>query len=381
MDLFSIPDQIITLPLLVTVITVFFILLMLVALLSISIRFYEERKKKIIDAKKEKALPAIYAFLEGERSIKYISNYIQKGKYNAKAYQEVLSDLVQDLSGSYDEKLHELLLVEPLYQYHKKGLSSFFTDRILKSLYYYRRFNSDEHLEVKKIKKLTHHRNAEVAHVAGNALMGSENIKARTEALTTLAKREDHSELAFLELLHSFHREDLQQLSEEEETIKTLLQTDDIAVEKKVMAIKTMPSFGYISSAGFLHQYLEQILQKNTSSRLIEPLVIVLGLFYHTESALQIRTLAKQSNLPGVRGACAFALSKFGSEENLDVILSLLKDVNARVRFEAASALIDMGDENYEKVWTMRDRGEIKEDHIFFSLLQEEEERKLYQTV
>lgn len=380
MDLFSIPDQVITLPLLVTVITIFFILLMFVALLSISIRFFEERRRKIINAKKEKALPAIYAFLEGERSIKYISNYIKKSKYNAKAYQEVLSDLVQDLSGSYDDKLHELLVVDPLYQYHKKGLNSFFTDRILKSLYYFRRFNSDRHLEVEKIKKLMYHRNSEVAHVAGNALMSSKDIDLRAEALMTLAKREDHAELAFLELLHSFHREDLSQLTEEEQIIRTLLQMDGIAIVKKIMTIKIMPSFGYISSADFLHEYLEQILHHDSTSRLIEPLVVVLGLFYHTDSAPQIRRLAKQNESPGVRGACAFALNKFGSDENRDVILNLLKDANARVRFEAASALIEMGDDNYDKVKAMRDRGEIKANHIFFSLLQEAKEKRRYQT-
>lgn len=381
MDLFSLPDQVITLPLLLTVITVFFIILMFVAFLSISLRYYEERKRKIIEAKKEKALPAIYAFLEEERSIKYVSNYIQKSKYNAKAYQEVLSDLVQDLSGSYDEKLHDLLLVKPLYEYHKKGLGSFFTDRVLKSLYYFRRFNSDKNLEVEKIKKLTHHRNAEVAHVAGNALMGSRSIKVRTEALTTLAKRDDHSELAFLELLHSFHREDLQQLNEEEETITALLHMDNIANEKKVMAIKTMPSFGYINIAGFLHEYLEQVLQKDKTSILIEPLVVVLGLFYHSESAPQIRNLAKESNLSEVRGACAFTLGKFGSEKNAKVIFSLLKDLNARVRFEAAKAIIEIGEESYGEVRAMRDRGEIEENHIFFSLLQEKEEKRLFQTV
>lgn len=352
-----------------------FIALSIVAL-AVANRFFYKQERKFRKRQQKLVLPLIYRYLAGEDLIDELQSFLNGNWYAALAFQEVAFELIDDLKGSYKSRMEQLLRVEPLYSTYKKHLDSRSTWKVMDALYYFRHLNDSPDDIREPLWGHLQSRSLEPAHGSASALMRARDVNTRIEALKTYARRPGTTQQSFLEILHDFHRPLLDQSEQESKIVPLLLYAKDLEPSLKIALLRCVPQFGYVNQSDTIRDFLEQNFQQEEDPGVTAECIRVLGKLYQVGSAPLVRTISVQSPEADVREACAFALGKFGTEEDHRQLVTLLQDPSFDVRFEAAQALSWGGGQVGELLEHLREDLAIQEDNIVYDVFREQQERE-----
>ena len=366
----------ITIEMLTAVASVLGFIALSVVALAVANRFFYKQEQKFRKRQQQLVFPLIYRYLGGEDLVDEIQTFINGNWYAALAFQEIAFELIDDLKGSYKSRMEHLLRIEPLYSTYKKHLDSRSTWKVMDALYYFRHLDDSPDEIRKPLWRHLQSRSLELAHGSASALMRARNVNTRIDALKTYARRSDTTQQSFLEILHDFHRPILDQSEQESKIVPLLLDEEDLESSLKIALLRCVPQFGYVNQSDTIRDFLEQNLQQEEDPGVTAECIRVLGKLYQVRSAPLIRTISVQSPDAVVREACAFALGKFGTEEDHRQLVALLQDPGFDVRFEAARALSSGGGQVGELLEHLKDDSAIREDNIVFDVFREQLERE-----
>jgi len=366
----------ITIEILAAVATVLGFIALSVVALAVANRFFYKQEKNFRKRQQKLILPLIYRYLAGEDLIDEIQSFLNGNWYAALAFQEVAFELIDDLKGSYKNRMEHLLRVEPLYSTYKKHLDSRSKWKVMDALYYFRHLNDSPDEIREPLWRHLRSRSLEMAHGAASALMRARDVNIRIDALKKYARRPDTTQQSFLEILHDFHRPILDQSEQESQMVPLLLYAKELDTSLKIALLRCIPQFGYVNQSHIIRDYLEQNLHQEEEPEVTAECIRVLGKLYQVGSAPVIRTISDQSPAADVREACAFALGKFGTEEDHRKLVTLLQDPSFEVRFEAARALSSGGGQVGALLQHLKEDRVIREDNIVFDVFREQQERE-----
>ena len=342
-----------------------------VIVMAVVNRFFKMRENQIVNRYRRIVFPMVYKYLSGKEDTEKLHKLLNKSWYAALALRDIAFELIDDLKGSYRVRMQNLLKIEPLIGTYSNHLSAFSEWRKLEAIYYFRHLENlpDDVRDI--LWKYLERKSLILAHASASALMRSEEVGIRMQALIQYAEREDTTLQSFLEILHEYHRPEFDLPEIESDIVPELLYAEHATPELKTALLRCIPQFGYLNQSENILKYLEIQIQQHGESELIAECIRVLGKLYYYKAASLIRELALQSPRSTIRQACAFTLGKFGTEEDHRQIIPLLLDDHFQVRYEAATALSQAGGQVDEMVGSLKDEQIIPSENIFFEVKKE----------
>lgn len=345
-----------------------------VVLLAVGHRFINSWEENFRTTCQKEILPLIFRFVEGEAPKKEITSYLNDNWYAAIAFQEILYELIEDLKGSYKEQLQDLLKTDLLFNTYQNYLRSFWEYKKLDALDYFRHLHSLPDEIVEQLWKYIDRKSFVLAHASTSVLMCSTDVYIRIKAIKKYVQRSDATLQSFIEILHEYHRPELEQTEKESKLVSSLLFRDGLEANLKIALLRCVPQFGYLGQADALHSYLIILRQERGEPKIMAECIRALGRLYYITAAPIIRELAVESPHSCIRQACAFALGKFGTEKDHREIVPLLLDNSYEVRYEAALALSKAGGEVDELLEHLEHTQTISSENIFFEVKRETQE-------
>jgi hypothetical protein len=242
-----------------------YILLLLIGLtavlfiFSLIIRSVNLRNEKREAELKEKYYPIIFEFLEEEVEEKKdrILSRIGNSTFDYYVLEMILKELIDQIEGEDDQKLRELLFMEPIYRRHLKQLKSGKDTEKLKACLYFsyaRRVNPEL---INTLRTLLDHPNRFLAFSAASALMASDNTNVRAQAIEHISRVHSISEMGLLELLYKFQNENSNQRDLEAFYLIQLIRNPDIDTDNRALIIEGASEMHYVALMNFLRRALE----------------------------------------------------------------------------------------------------------------------------
>ncbi|WP_445666621.1 HEAT repeat domain-containing protein [Fodinibius sp. AD559] len=345
-----------------------------VVLLAVGKRFINSWETTLRTDRQEEILSLVFRYVEGEASKEEITSYLDGSWSTARAFQEIVYELIEDLEGSYKDRLQDLLKIDLLYNTYQTYLGTFSEHKKLDALDYFRHLHALPDDIVDKLWKYIDRGSLILAHASTSALMRATDVMVRRKAIKKYIQRSDATLHSFMEILHEYHRPELEQTAKESKLVPSLLFRDDLKANVKIALLRCVPQFGYLEQADTLHCYLIILNQEQGKPNVIAECIRALGRLYYVTAAPLIRELAVESPHSGIRQACAFALGKFGTEKDHREIVPLLLDSNYDVQYEAAQALSKAGGEVDELLAYLAYNKTISAENIFYGVKKESQE-------
>lgn len=318
------------------VILIFFLVLAFVYLLSYT--FWTRAKKRYWARYKVKFrdyfLPVLFSFVEEANDPSHADAVIKKltKRTNDIAFfLELLDEMTEILKGDEREKINWLIGHDLFYRFYREKLFSFSKqNQLLACIYFGKSDTINDQISTRLI-SLSTSQNTKLAYGASKALQSSEDITIRKNALIRFMKREDASDLMVGELLHLFHRDDMDLHMKIGETLKEILFQKNIPADKKKILILYIAHQNFYEYSYFLLEYLKKLLYGPDKIHLVIGLIKALGQLHVVEAAPVIREYIHVQNVE-LRLACVEALDHLGGTENLAYLTKLLLDIEFSVR-------------------------------------------------
>ncbi len=342
-----------------------------VVLLAVGRRFINSWEEKYRTDYQKEILSLVFRYVEGEASKNEITSYLNDNWSTALSFQEILYELIKDLKGSYKEQLQDLLKIDLLFNAYQKYLRTFSEYKKLDALNYFRHFHSLPDEIADQLWKYIDRKSFMLAHASTSVLMRSTNVNVRRKAIKKYVQRSDATLHSFMEILHEYHRPELEQTDKESKLVSSLLFRDDLEANLKIALLRCVSQFGYLEQADALYSYLIILTQEKGDPKVIAECIRALGKLYYVTGAPLIRELAEESPHPSIRQTCAFALGKFGTEKDHREIVPLLLDSSYEVRYEAALALSNAGGVVDDLLEHLAHTKTISTENIFFEIKKE----------
>ncbi len=246
-------------------------------------------------------------------------------------FLELLDEMAEILKGDERKKLNWLIGHDLFYCFYKEKLFSFSKqNQLLSCIYFWKSDTLDEQISSRLI-SLSKSQNTKLAYGASKALQSSEDIVVRKNSLIRFMKRDDASDLMVGELLHLFHRDDMEMHTKIGETLKSILFQKDVPPAKKKIIVLYIAHQNFYEYSYFLLEYLKKLLYGPDKAHLVTGLIKALGHLHVVEAAPVIREYTRVQNIE-LRLACVDALDHLGGKENLDFLTKLLVDIEFSVR-------------------------------------------------
>lgn len=305
-----------------------FLVLFILALLLIVGTVYIRWRHRIIDDKVERLTeyfyPIVLHYLEtGEDEDEVLKHFSGK-KIEYAVFEKVVIELIQQLDGQDAAKMSQLLLIDPIFDYHVKQLRSSNKVELLKACDYFSYIRLVNFSIKKRLKELLFHKNRMIAFSASSALMASKDVSDRIYALIQISQRKKISEMALLEMVYKFKYFNEDQRDEEAGAVKELLLGDHkISSDNLALIIRATSEIGYFQLSGLYKELLISEEKKWNRVLVKKALIRAQAFFFNTEVDSYLRELIKQEGRLYIKEITE-VLSIFGGEENIQVVLNCL---------------------------------------------------------
>lgn len=317
------------------------ILLGLTLLLFVSAVYIRLRHRKWsaeIEKYRKKLLPHILDFLE-DGDEKEVEEQFTGAKLEYYAFEKIVTEMLTQVEGTEADRLKELLFLDPIFEHHYKLLiSKDDVDRV-KACNYFSNVRLINFKVIKRLKEYLNSPNQMLVFSAATALMGSEDVNLRMEALRTVAKKNSISDMALIELFHKFHSDEDDQNEKEGEALKEILEDIEIPSENRALFIRGVTEIGYYNLVGFLLKKLKNPNDQWNHPCVIEAIIQAQGEFNNVKSIEVIRRYLDHDH-PEVVAAAVSELGDYGSEQDIDSFFKLLHHPNNNVKKSAVYALL-----------------------------------------
>lgn len=332
------------------VILVVFLVFTFVSLLSYT--FWTRAKKRYWARYKIKFrdyfLPILFTFVEeadGPSHADEVIRKLTKRTQDIAFFLELLDEMAEILKGDEREKLNWVITHDLFYRFYREKLFSFSKEnQLLACLYFWKSDTLDDQITERLI-SFSKSQHTKLAYGASKALQSSEDIIVRKNSLIRFMKRNDTSDLMVGELLHLFHRDDMDMHTKIGETLKSILFQKDVPPAKKKIIVLYIAHQNFYEYSYFLLEYLKKLLYGPDKAHLVIGLVKALGKLHVVEAAPVIREYTRVQNVE-LKLACVKALDRLGGTENLAFLIKLLLDIEFSVRKKIIKILAhhpDMG--------------------------------------
>ncbi|MEX0845753.1 MAG: HEAT repeat domain-containing protein [Balneolaceae bacterium] len=334
--------------LLLAISVVLFSLTSLLFFSVIIIRFRHRRWTKKVKQYKKDLLPPVLEYLEEGGDISNLEKYFHNDKSEYYAFVKIVTNLLSQLEGPDADRLQELLYLDPIFDHYYKLLNSRNDIDRVKACIYFSHVRLVNYKVIKKLEEFLNSSNMMLVFSAATALMGSEDVKIRAEALNSVAKMKGISDMALLELFHKFHSGEDDQLESEGEVLKEVISNPSITPENRALLILGVAERGYYNMVEFLLDKLKKPIEIWDNPDVLHALIKAQGEFYNVSSVDTIRQYLTHEH-PKVVIAAIEELSDYGSEKDLTTYHTLLTHADNEVRQAAVFALIN-NDQNESQI-------------------------------
>lgn len=291
---------------------------------------YKEYKKNL--------LPKVLEYLD-EGEPEEIEKSLSGAKLEYHAFERIISDMLTEVEGNDADRLKELLYIDPIFNYHFKLLNSKDDPSRIKACNYFSNIRLVNFKVIDKLKDFLDSSNLMLAFSAASALMSSKKIEIRADALRSLAKNRNVTEMALLELFYKYHDEEEKQNEQEAEALKSLLSDADIHPENRALLVKGVTEIGYYSLVPFLFDMLKKPDTFDNNPELLEALIKAQGEFNNVQSIPTLRQYLNHES-PKVVMAAIKELSDYGSHKDFPAFYNLLLHRDDEVKEAAVNALL-----------------------------------------
>lgn len=322
---------------------ILFVITCILFVTSIIGRVRNELYERKLQQKKDDLFPYVMEFLEGTFRREQFSDLFSGNSIEYLAFENIIFELLENIEGEEVDKLQRLLTLSEIYDYHCDQLDSRFTYTRMKACSYFSYIKLVNREIIEKIRQDLHHSNQLLAFSAASALMASDEVKFRAEALEAVVVRKRVSGMAILEMLYKFHNTETDQMDEESDYLHTLILTEEAPPENIAVIIRGVSEIGYHGLAPLLNLKLYSNEKRWNHTGVLSALIEALGNFYYDEASPGIRVHIYHPS-PLVRRACVIALGKLSTDENLRAVYNMLYDDNFTIKYLAVKALKEAGD-------------------------------------
>lgn len=324
--------------------TILLVIVISFFLSSMLIRYQHNRHEKRLSRAKDELYPKIMNYLEDETKLGYFKYYFSGRGIEFEAFKEIIFELLTYIEGEDAEKLQKLLIIDKVYNYHKRLLDSWSTYKRVVVYDYINYIKLDDEEVTGKIRKDLYHNDQIIAFSAATALMASVNVGVRAMAFDAIIRRKRISRMAILEMLYKFHDETAVDFDDEANHLKYLIQKTNYPAKNIGILIQGVSEIGYFQLHQFLHEKLTSSGDFWKNSYILSALIEAMGNYYHDEASSDIRRHIYHESY-AVRKACVEALANLPTSENLKALYNMLFDTELYIRYKAAEILAESGEE------------------------------------
>lgn len=298
--------------------------------------YYQEKRKEIY-------YPLILDYIIEESDDLGKVEHLVKREEDMEPLLQILYEIMDSVEGSEVERLRDILQINRIRRYHYKNLTARnHVDRMNACAYFSRlgRLNDDEYA---RLEKLLSDNKLMMAHTAATALMSSEDVLQRGNALTAIMQRRRVSRLAILDLLYLFHNSENDQMDEEAAYLIELIANRELPNDNIAIIVKGMCEIGYVGVAIDLFSMLETGYWDH-SELVTESLIFACGRFSLGFTAPLLVEKYGRDSRPSIRRAVLSTLDSFDDSDHVEFFFEMARDPEFAVRLKAIYALASLGD-------------------------------------
>jgi len=296
--------------------------------------------ESLAESYKESFYPLILNYLEDSSSKENILSFFTGKNLEYAVFERTVIRLLKNLDGDEVKNLKELLLIEPIYNYHLNQLTSNNEIIQIKACNYFRFTQLINPKIIYKLRDFVNSENRLLAFSAASALMASREVSIRAEALKEIAKKNNISKMGLLELLYKFESRDNSLKEEEAEALKGLILDAEIPDENKSLLIQGITEMSYYQLSEF---FADLISDKNIDKENVKILNALINaqkdLFNITTSPV-IRSFLKCKNYD-IQLAAIETLAAFGGKNNLSAIYGLIENGETGIQKNCIKSLLN----------------------------------------
>ena len=330
------------------------VLLILTFILLLSYTFWTRIKKGYWHRYREKFRKSfsakLFRFVEEAESpsdADVLIKSLTKRTKDISFFLELITEMSDLLRGDDHKKLDWLIDHSMFYKFYKKKLFAASKQKQMLACIY---FGSCGHIEegvAARLTQLSKSRNLKLAYGATKALQQTENIEDRKIALVRFMKRPDVSNLMIGELLHIFHRDEIELHLQTGEALKRILLNDKIPAKIKQVVVHYFAHQNYYEYGHFLLECLNEIKLHTKNRPLIIGLIESLGSLRVEEAGSLIQSYALVDDIE-IKIACIDALNMLGGSVNLSYLHNMIMDFEFEVRKRIIEVLVQHPDEGHK---------------------------------
>lgn len=286
-------------------------------------------------------MPHVLNYLEEGNEKEVIEQFTGKN-LEYYAFEKIITEMLTHVEGTEADKLKELLFIEPIFDHHFNLLRSSDDVARVKACNYFSNVRLVNYKVIKKLKGYLDSPNQMLVFSAASALMGSDDVNLRVEALSRVAKKDFLSEMAMIELFHKFHSDEDDQNEAEGEALKIVLDEQDIPPANRALFIKGITEIGYYNLVNYLLEKLQDPSREWNHPEVLSAIIKAQGEFNNVKS---IKTLRRylDHEAPEVVVSALEELGDYGSEDDFPYFKFLLGHEDKNVKKAAVFALLKNG--------------------------------------
>lgn len=314
---------------------------------SIIARFRHRQYDLKVNALNEKFYPVILSYLNDDITEDEIEDIFSGQGLEYSVFEDIIFEMLQNLEGEEAYKLQELLFLPPIFQYHLDQLNSSSDVTRIKACTYFSYLRLINYKVITSLLDFLYSDNKLLVFSAASALMASRDIDIRARALYMVVKQKHYSGMAMLEMVYKFHNDEDEQMDEEAEVLKTLINNENIPIDNAAVLIEAASELGYQQLMPYFFERLQSTRLRWRTPNVLKALIKAQGIYFNLEAAEEIKTHIDHKD-PEVRKMVAFALGQFGGEDNLKSLYEMLFDPVYEVKHMATKMLYENGEEGIE---------------------------------
>jgi len=238
---------------------------------------------------KDQYLPIIFEYLEGNVELSVFQNLIGSNELKSRAIEEIAVKLIKNVEGEEAEKLKRVLMLDSLFNYHLKQLKSDSDVIKIEGCNYFRFTKLADSQVIKMLQELLESRNTYLAFSAASALIGSESLSDRMQAIEYMAKRNGMTKMALLELFYRFRRDNKSHTEEEAAFLEKLITDENLASKSRAQLIQCVSESNYYLMIKPLQNWLESSADRWKESEVLAALIDAQRIFLNSESTESIK--------------------------------------------------------------------------------------------
>lgn len=333
-------------------------LTLLLFISSIIARTRHWTHEQLVKTYQNKHFPLILNYLDGECTQEEIENEFRGQGIEFSVFEDIIFEMLENLEGKDADKLRQLLHLSPIFNYHYQQLNSKDNVERIKACNYFSYVRLVNYKVIKKLQLLLASENKMLAFSAASALMASNDVDIREEALRVVARKKYYSRMALLEMVYNFHNTEEEQMEKEGNAMQNLINDESIPPKSTAVIIEGASEIGYQNLLSFLVSKLESTTLQWRHPDVLKALIKAQGDYYNLETFLLVKRFADHAD-KDVRKAVAYTLGKFGDPDSLNALYAMLHDREYEVKVLAAKGLYENGEDGQALLQTS-----YEEEHL-----------------